>query len=107
MKDRWNSIVERMADTTQNISHGESWAGSEVRRALYEAKIGKRTAMTVLVTRLVDRMCYMVSIELELRSSIPEALSDCVLPSLEYELARTYVKRVATEEKNIVDRWIV
>lgn len=30
------------ARTTQYISHGVSWAGSEVLRALYEAKRGKR-----------------------------------------------------------------
>ena len=36
--------------TTQYMSHGVNCAGSEVRRALYEAKIGKR----IVIIELVD-----------------------------------------------------
>jgi aspartyl/asparaginyl beta-hydroxylase (cupin superfamily) len=39
----------KMADrTTQYISHGASWEGCEERRALKEAKIGKRIVMAEL-----------------------------------------------------------
>lgn len=45
MKYVQNSKREKQDMTTQYISHGVSCAGSEVRRALYEAKIGKRTVI--------------------------------------------------------------
>jgi len=42
--------------TTQYISHGVSWAGSEVRRALKDAKIGKRMVVTVLGDKLAKNL---------------------------------------------------
>ena len=38
----------RRANDTQYMSHGVSWAGSEVLRALYEAKIGNSMVRTEL-----------------------------------------------------------
>ena len=44
--------------TTQYISHGVNCAGSEVRRALYEAKIGKRIVMNELTVFHVSDCPY-------------------------------------------------
>ncbi len=43
-----DSTREKQERTTQYMSHGVSRAGSEVRRALYEAKIGKRNVIIEL-----------------------------------------------------------
>lgn len=42
IKDTQDSTSRQQLNTTQYMSHGMSWAGSEVLRALYEANIGKR-----------------------------------------------------------------
>ena len=44
-----DSIKSAKERTTQYMSHGLSCAGSVVRSALYEAKIGKRTVMIELL----------------------------------------------------------
>lgn len=48
MKDSQDSARRQQLKTTQYMSHGVSWAGSDVLRALYEAKMGKRNEVTEL-----------------------------------------------------------
>ena len=54
-----DSTREKQERTTQYMSHGVNWAGSEVRRALYEAKIGKRMVMMDLKmsVQCLERLC--------------------------------------------------
>ena len=49
-----DSTSEKQERTTQYMSHGVNWAGSEVRRALYEAKIGK--SMVMMDLKIVSAM---------------------------------------------------
>lgn len=42
MKENHDSMRRQMLKTTQYMSHGVNCAGSDVFKALYEAKIGKR-----------------------------------------------------------------
>ena len=52
MKNTQYSASEKQDITTQYMSHGVSWAGSEVRSALYEANIGNRMVMIDLLCAL-------------------------------------------------------
>ena len=49
-----DSTSEKQERTTQYMSHGVNWAGSEVRRALYEANIGK--SMVIMDLKIVSAM---------------------------------------------------
>lgn len=52
-----DSTREKQERTTQYISHGVNCAGSEVRRALYEAKMGKRIVIIELVRKRHQYWC--------------------------------------------------
>jgi hypothetical protein len=49
MKSKVFSMVVQADRTTKYISHGARRAGSEVWRALYDAKMGKQTVVTTLL----------------------------------------------------------
>lgn len=51
INDTQDSASVQTLNTTQYMSHGVSWAGSDELRALYEANIGKRTDATELQSR--------------------------------------------------------
>ena len=62
-----DSTSEKQERTTQYMSHGVNWAGSEVRRALYEAKIGKSIVMIDL--KIVSTMLRAVMQALNMKQT--------------------------------------